>query len=306
MPEKPVLLDGGLATQLEAQGNRLDTVLWSADLLHLNPGEIIKAHLAYLEAGSEVLTTASYQGSRAGFNQVGIEAERADELLASSVNLAREAIARYRESGRDDRQVHVAASVGPYGAVLSDGSEYSGDYGIGRDVLRRFHRPRIECLDAAGADYLAVETIPSMPEATVLADLLAGCRTPAWVAFSCRNGNALCDGTPVALAARAFADVVPVFALGINCTAPQHALSLMREIRNAVPDKQVVVYPNSGEAYDAKSGEWQGYASPEAFGEAAAQWITEGVEFLGGCCRVGPAHIRALRGLIDNLDSQNA
>ena len=306
MPGIPVLLDGGLATQLEAQGNRLDTVLWSADLLHLNPGEIVRAHRAYLEAGSDVLTSASYQGSRAGFNQVGIDSEHADELLVSSVALARQAIVEHAQQSGDDRKRMVAASIGPYGAVLSDGSEYTGDYGVGSQVLGRFHKPRLALLDGAGADYLAVETIPSMPEAAVLANLLAGCDTPAWVAFSCRDGTSLCDGTPISVAASAFRDVAQVFALGINCTAPQHAASLIREIRHAVPDKSVVVYPNSGESYDARTGEWHGYASPDEFVAAAAEWLDEGADYIGGCCRVGPEHIRALRELIDGRGSRPA
>ncbi len=290
---QPVILDGGLATQLEAQGHDIDNPLWSAALLVSNPGAIVDAHLAYLAAGAEVVTTASYQASRAGLNQLGYAAAKADRLIASSLRLARDAVDRHRADG--GHAAKVAASVGPYGAVLHDGSEYTGDYGVPAGILRQFHVPRLEVLDGAGADLLAVETIPSALEVDVLAALLAQCRTPAWVSFCCRNGASLSDGSPVAEAAAKFAKHPTVFGVGINCTAPQFVLPLIAELRGAAPDKAIVVYPNSGETWSADGNRWSGDTQGGGFADAAAGWFGAGATHIGGCCRVGPGKIAELR-----------
>ena len=292
---RPVLLDGGLATQLEAAGQVLDPLLWSAALLQTAPAAIVAAHRAYLDAGAEIVTSASYQASRAGFGQRGLSATESDRLITGSVTLAREARDAFGAAHPGLAPRRVAASVGPYGAVLHDGSEYTGNYGVGRDVLYRFHEPRLALLDAAGADFLAVETLPSLDEARVLADLLGRCRTPAWVSFSCRDGSSLADGTPIAAAAALFAGHPAVFAVGINCTAPRFATELLDAIGAAVPDKAPLVYPNSGEVYDAASSRWSGTADTASFARAAGQWFAAGARYIGGCCRIGPAHIAELR-----------
>lgn len=294
-PERPVVLDGGLATQLEAAGHALDTALWSAALLHSDPRAIVEAHRAYLDAGAEIVTAASYQASRAGFAQLGIDAAGADRLIESSVTLAREACEHYAAAHPSRPARRVAASVGPYGAVLHDGSEYRGEYGVDRSALRRFHAPRLDVLDGAGADLLAVETIPSLDEARVLADLLETRRTPAWVSFSCRDEHSISDGTPVEAAAALFAGHPVVFALGVNCTAPRYLTSVIGAVRAAVPDKAIVAYPNSGEVYDASRNAWSGTADTGAFSAAAAGWFAAGATYIGGCCRIGPAHIASLR-----------
>lgn len=290
---QPVILDGGLATQLEAQGHDIDNPLWSAAMLVSNPGAIVDAHLAYLAAGAEVVTSASYQASRAGLHQLGYDAAEADGLIASSVRLAQDAVDRHRANG--GHAAKVAASVGPYGAVLHDGSEYTGDYGVPAGILQRFHVPRLEVLDGSGADLLAVETIPAALEAQVLAELLAQCRTPAWVSFCCRDGASLSDGSPVAEAAARFANHPTVFGVGINCTAPGYVLPLIGELRRAAPDKAVVVYPNSGESWSADGNRWSGGAQGAGFADAAAEWFDAGATHIGGCCRVGPQKISELR-----------
>jgi S-methylmethionine-dependent homocysteine/selenocysteine methylase len=294
-PACPVILDGGLATELEAQGHRLDNILWSAELLRSNPEALRAAHGAFLEAGAEIITSASYQASRAGFDQLGVAAAEADRLIASSVDLAREACDEYRKLQPDAAPRRVAASVGPYGAVLHDGSEYRGDYGVPLAILRMFHQPRLRLLDAAGADILAVETIPSIDEARVLAELLVDCKTPAWVSFCCRDGQSISDGTDIAVAAALFSGHSNVFAVGVNCTAPQNLESLIRRLKIAVPDKEIVAYPNSGESFDATGNRWSGDAMLAEFTASAMNWFRAGADYIGGCCRVRPAHIQALR-----------
>jgi homocysteine S-methyltransferase len=292
----PTVLDGGLATQLEAQGYDLGTKLWSAALLRSDPQAIALAHRTYLEAGAECIISASYQASRQGFMALGLPAEEADRLIGSSVGVALAARDAFvRERPETPCLPLVAASVGPYGAVLHDGSEYRGRYGIDRAALRSFHEPRLRLLDGCGADVLACETIPDSDEADVLAELLATTRTPAWISFSCRDGFAISDGTPVADVAARFRDHPTVLAIGVNCTAPQFVTTLVGEIRRAAPGKAVVAYPNSGERYDARDNSWHGTVTPLDCAAAAGEWHAAGATLIGGCCRMGPPHIAAIR-----------
>lgn len=291
----PVLLDGGLATELEAQGHNIDGVLWSAMLLRTQPQAIVDVHRAYLDAGAEIIISASYQASRAGFHQLGIEADEADALIASSVTLARQACDDYHKANTEvERPRCVAASVGPYGAVLMDGSEYTGDYGVSSDVLRDFHEQRLQLLDRSGADVLACETMPSLQEAEVLADLLTTVQTPAWVSFTGRDGSAIADGTAIAEVAALFRDHPGVFALGINCTAPQYVRQLVEGLVAAAPNKAILAYPNSGEHYEASDNSWSGVVTENDFAAASQCWLDAGATLIGGCCRVGPKHIAAM------------
>jgi len=292
-----VILDGGLATQIEAQGFDIANPLWSASLLLDNPRAIVDAHRAFLDAGAEILITASYQASRQGFVERGLSAARADELMGESVRLA--ALARdefLAAHPGEHREIRIAASIGPYGAaVLHDGSEYTGVYNATPDQIRTLHEDRLAVLDAAGADLLACETIPNIDEATVLAELLNRARTPAWISFCCRDAGHLSDGTPVEQAAALFADHAHVFAVGVNCTAPQFVPSLIGRLRQAAPGKKIVVYPNSGESYRASDKTWHGTATPQECATAAREWQAAGADIIGGCCRMGPQHISAIR-----------
>ncbi|MGW4422994.1 homocysteine S-methyltransferase [Streptosporangium sp. NPDC004631] len=280
-----VILDGGLATHLEALGADLRDELWSAKLLMENPSVIRQAHLDYFTAGAEVATTASYQASVPAFVRRGLTAGEAEKLILLSVRLATEARESYGTGT-------VAAGIGPYGAYLANGAEYTGDYDLDEDGLTDWHRDRWHILAGSGADLLACETIPSYPEARALKRLLA--ETPgmrAWVSFSCRDGEHINDGTPLTEAAELFADDPQVIAVGVNCTAPRHIPSLIGRLRS----KPVMVYPNSGETWDAQNRRWLGLADPVEFGAAAAGWREAGAAFVGGCCRTTPEHIRQIR-----------
>lgn len=302
LERSPLLLDGGLATQLEAQGENIGTSLWSAALLRSNPQAIVRAHRAFLDAGAECIISASYQASRRGFESIGLSPDAADRLIASSVAVAIDARDAFlRGTPHTERRALVAASIGPYGAVLHDGSEYRGRYGIGRTGLRDFHASRLELLDACGADVLACETIPDRDEAEVLHELLEAARTPAWISFSCRDGRTISDGTPIRELAGAFRDHSRVLAIGVNCTAPQHVTSLVREIRRAAPHKAVVAYPNSGERYEARDNSWHGTVTPLDCAAAAKEWFDAGATLIGGCCRMGPAHIAAMRAALPTI-----
>jgi homocysteine S-methyltransferase len=303
-----VLLDGGLATELEARGHDLSDRLWSARLLLTDPDAIEDVHLAYFRAGARVATTASYQASVEGFAAAGLDREAGLALVRRSVELAARARDRYRveeaAAGRDPGELLVAGSVGPYGAMLADGSEYRGDYDPGRAALVAFHRPRIVALLEAGADLLAFETIPTVREAAVLVDLLDEVGGRAWLSYSCRDATSTSAGEPFAEAVAVAAGHGGVLAVGVNCTAPRHMASLLAIAARATT-LALVAYPNGGDRWDATTRAWvsDGAERVHAGRETAAgpwdatevaSWATLGANWLGGCCGTGPAEIARL------------
>lgn len=291
----PIALDGGLATELEARGCDIGTSLWSAALLRSNPGAIVDAHRAYLEAGAEIIISASYQASVRGFTSTGLSVQEAEALIAGSVELACIARQQFCDAHPEINYTPiVAASIGPYGAALHDGSEYTGEYDVDESGLRRFHEQRLSLLDQTNADVLACETIPNSLEAGVLCELLENVRLPAWVSFCCRDERLISDKTPLREVCALFQGHPRVLALGVNCTAPGFVASLVGEIRKAAPDKAVIVYPNAGETYDVSSNSWIGDRSSAAFVGFAEGWRAAGAMIIGGCCRIGPPQIAAL------------
>jgi homocysteine S-methyltransferase len=288
----PLLLDGGLSNQLEKQGCRLDDPLWTALMIKTNPREIVKAHLAYLNAGAQCIITSSYQATIPGFKARGIDSLEAEKLILQSVDLAKEAVSLYLSEHPANPTPLIAASIGPYGAYLADGSEYTGDYGISIKELRIFHEQRIELLDGSDADILACETIPSFKETQALADLLHNCTKQAWLSFSCRDDHYINDGTPIEKCIELLQDHAKVFALGVNCTKPQYITALINTIKLHAGDKRIVAYPNSGEKYLPGSRTWE-EVEDECFSPAMVQeWVNAGADIVGGCCRVGPDMIR--------------
>jgi len=283
----PVVIDGGLSNQLEAGGHDLSDELWTARLLRDDPSAIADAHLAYYEAGASVVLTASYQVSFAGFARHGIPASETAKLLHRSVSLARSARDRYPGP---PRPLWIAASVGPYGAALADGSEYRGRYGLSATQLHDFHRPRMEALAEAGPDLFAIETIPDVEEAEVLVRIAAELDIPAWLSYTV-DGTSTRAGQPLAEAFALAAGVPRVIATGINCSAPGDAPAAIA-LAAEVTGKPVVVYPNSGEVWDAAARRWTGRASLAP--EDVRSWVRAGAKLLGGCCRVGPAEIAEL------------
>ena len=278
---RPIVIDGGLATQLEAQGYDINNPMWSASIIVENPQAIVDAHRAFLDAGAEIIISASYQTVD-------------PELVAGAVNLAVQARDEFVRDNPDAIAPLVAGSIGPYGAVLSDGSEYTGDYGVSSAELSDFHQSRIAQLDAGAADILACETIPSYDEAIALRDLLADASSPAWISFSCRDGSCINDGTSIEEAVGLFRDHPSVRAVGVNCSGPQHIASLIRKIRVALPEMPILVYPNSGELFNADDKTWSGTATASDWIPAAQEWLAAGATMVGGCCRTGPEHIHAI------------
>ncbi len=281
-----MLLDGGLSTTLELLGHDISGDLWSARLLQDAPHAIVEAHRAFFEAGAQVATTATYQATFEGFAHHGIDADETTRLMRRGVELARDAASEV------DHPTWVAASVGPYGAMLADGSEYHGNYGLTVQQLRAFHRPRINVLADAGADVLAFETLPSALEVEAVLEEIRGTGLDVWLSVSI-DGDSTRAGDPLADVFEMTRGVEEIVATGVNCSAPSDAtVAVTTASRSGHP---VVIYPNSGEGWDAVARTWTASRDTDATERwPVDQWVTEGAALVGGCCRIGPEQIRAL------------
>ena len=277
-----IKLDGGLSTALENNGNKLTTSLWTGELIRTDPAQITKAHLDFINAGAQIIITSSYQLSYTGCGVRGWSEAETNQGLIAATALAKRAVT---ESGKD---VKVAASVGPYGASLADGSEYKGNYGVSKQVLTDFHAKRLEILISTSPDYLALETMPDTFEVEVLLDLLTDCPIPFWISYSCKEGSQTNAG-------QSFQSAVDLaqsaMAVGINCTKPDLIGDLLRSAKS---NKPYVVYPNSGRVWDAKNKVWTGSAAVGFSNELVNEWVEAGAEIIGGCCGIGAAEIQQL------------
>ncbi|MET4655437.1 homocysteine S-methyltransferase [Exiguobacterium sp. PvP048] len=296
LKEKPyILLDGALATELERHGRNLDDPLWSARVLLEEPEQIHRVHADYFKIGADCAITSSYQASVAGFSSRGIKEEEAIELMKQTVYLAQQARA---ETGPAADHALIAGSIGPYGAYLSDGSEYIGHYGVDNAQLEAFHRPRLEALIAAGADVLAFETIPSLQEAKMLFRLLEEFpEQSAWLAFSLRDATHISEGTPLSECIEALGDHPQLAAIGANCFPASIATEFITTLKQ-LTDVPIIVYANSGEQYDPVSKTWSGAAVCTAFEDIAPEWYAAGARLIGGCCRTTPEQIGKIRKIV--------
>lgn len=298
------VLDGGMASELEYLGADINGPLWSAHVLQDAPEKIIAVHRAYIEAGAQCIETASYQVSRMGYVEAGMVPDLADAALLRSVELARTAAKQFPE-----KRVVVAASLGPYGAALHNGAEYHGNYNCSFADLVRFHRERIavfaRATGHAAPDVLAFETLPSLQEAEALGQALAPWpKLAAWFSFTCRDEKGVAHGELLRDCASHVANLPQTIAIGVNCTAPRLIPALITEIR-AVTDKPIIVYPNSGEGWDAARRCWIGSNDPAGYGTLASSWFAAGAQIVGGCCRTRPAHIRQVAEAALSLNLSN-
>ena len=290
-----LILDGGLATELERRGHDVSGPLWSAQLLRTAPEAIEQLHYEYFAAGARCAISASYQASYEGFAARGLGSDETTALLRRSVELAQSARARYRrDHPADHRQLYVAASVGPYGAISHDGAEYRGDYGLTKEQLIEFHARRFGVLATSGADFLACETIPELDEALALATLLAQYPDArAWISFTSADGIQTAHGELLTDCARLLDRVANVIAIGVNCVRPEVVGEAIRALK-AGTSKAIVVYPNSGEHWDGQTRSWHGSWDHGSLAALAPQWVSAGAQMIGGCCRIGPGEIAAL------------
>ena len=296
------VLDGAIATELERRGADISGPLWSARALDHSPHALAAVHLDYLRAGADCIATASYQASALGYRELGLApaaaTQAAERALRRSVEIAEEARAAYARE--NPRRVWIAASLGPYGAALHNGAEYHGRYAISFDDLVAFHAERLAVLAATNADLVAFETFPSLEEAHALLRALATVPTvTAWISFTCRDAAHVAHGEPLRACAEALAGSPQIAALAINCTAPALIEPLLAEaLLGSAGRTPVLVYPHSGETWNATTRTWQGQSDTEEYGALARRWLSSGAQAVGGCCRTGPAHIAAVAGIL--------
>jgi len=296
----PLILDGGLSNVLESFGCDLNQELWSAKMLIDQPELIKRAHLAYLEAGAQCITSSSYQATLSGFERIGLNRSDATKMMIKSIELADEARSVFIKKNNQSESIFLAASIGPYGAFLADGSEYRGDYRISDIELREFHAEKIRILESTNVDFLAFETIPSLQEIQILSELISQSKKQCWISFSCRDSEFLNDGSKIIDALKICTSTNNLFALGVNCTAPKYISSIVKKIRPLVQAKKIIIYPNSGEIYLPESKSWKGISDPDIFQKMASEWLDLGVDIIGGCCRIGPDHITKLSQSLGN------
>lgn len=291
-----MILDGAMATELENYGCDLNDRLWSAKILIENPELIKQVHTDYFKAGADCAITASYQATVEGYIESGLTEEEAIDLIQRSVQITTEARDEFWTEFNQPKRPKplVAASVGPYGAFLADGSEYRGDYLLNEDELVSFHRERIRILVEAGADILACETIPCLLEAKAITRVLK--EFPgvfAWISFSAKDEYHTSNGDMIADCAEWLDKDEQVAAIGINCSAPNFIESLIKEVKDKT-SKPIIVYPNSGEDYDATDKKWNELSSPQPFSSSTQLWYEAGAKIIGGCCRTKPEDIEAI------------
>lgn len=284
----PWPIDGGLSGELEKRGHDLSDKLWSARLLKDDPDAIAAVHQDYVDAGARVIITSSYQASRQGFAAVGLSSDQADDLMRKSITIAKEV------AGKAKEKVFVAASVGPYGAVLGGGQEYVGNYGVSHQELVKFHSERIAVLASAEPDLFACETIPDMDEVEALLEVLAKYpNIPAWITMSAKDGEHTCAGQDIAALARAVVHHPNVIAIGVNCTKPEHITSLFTKL-SKVAQVPLVVYPNAGRVWDGQARCWIGEGHTTLPTQIIKEWAGLGAKLIGGCCGLGPDAITEL------------
>ena len=289
-----LILDGALATELEARGCNLADTLWSAKVLMENPELIYQVHYDYFAAGANVAITASYQATPLGFAARGLDSGQASALIRQSVALAQRARDDYRAASGSEAPLLVAGSVGPYGAYLANGAEYRGDYALPAAEMKDFHRPRVAALLEGGVDLLACETLPSFGEIQALISLLAEFpHSSAWFSFTLRDAQHLSDGTPLSKVAEVINAAPQVVAVGLNCVALESVTPALQTLQ-ALTDKPLLVYPNSGEQYDAVSKSWHSAPSGCTLHDKFPEWQQAGARLIGGCCRTTPQDIAAI------------
>ncbi len=293
---QPLVLDGAMATELEKRGVDTNSDLWSARALLTDPNAVYAVHRSYFDAGADVAITNTYQANVPAFEKIGLSAAASKALIAKAVQVAQQARQDYLATQTEPRDLYIAGSVGPYGAYLADGSEYTGAYQLSRQAYQIFHYPRIAQLVASGVDVLALETQPNFAEIQAEIDLLQA-ESPqqlAWVGLSIKDAHTLCDGTPLTEVVAYLNQQPQVVALGVNCTALINVTAALKALRTATT-KPLLVYPNSGEAYDPSDKTWHTQPNTPQFRTLVPQWQAAGAQLIGGCCRTTPNDIQQIR-----------
>ncbi|WP_349667613.1 homocysteine S-methyltransferase [Lacrimispora sp.] len=291
-----IILDGAMATELEKKGLDLNDELWSAKVLESQPQAISEVHYDYFKNGADAGTSASYQASIAGFLKKGYSEREAKDFIARSMELLLETRSRWwEEEGRSTGRCLPLAvgSIGPYGAYLADGSEYTGNYQVSEDELEAFHKDRMVILKEAGAELFALETFPCLYEAVVCARVMEQLKADYYISFSFKNSNQINGGDTIESCVKALGGLKHLKAIGVNCTQPHLVTDIIKTYKSHT-NLPIVAYPNSGESYDACCKTWHGVKEPGLYGQWAARWYEAGAGLIGGCCRTTPEDIHEI------------
>lgn len=289
------MIDGGLSTALELLGADVSGSLWTAWTVVDNPALLERAHRSFVEAGSQIIATASYQCGHSQFESCGLTPAQSRQALLNTTLIARRAVA--------GTNTLVAASIGPFGACLADGSEYTGRYDVEWSDVEDYHRHKLNILVDSGADLIAVETIPLADEARLIAEILQECGSPpAWFSFGFADGAVTYGGDTVAQAVTSVVDYDNLVGVGINCTHPNYVEGLLRAMGQLAPTTAFVVYPNHGREWDAVGRCWIGSGELIPSTAELTRWVQLGAKFIGGCCGVGPDEIAELARRSRHLD----
>lgn len=302
--DKLHVLDGSLAAALEEQGVKNESELWTAQALSANIEAVYDAHYSYLAAGAQMILTDTYQANLQAFEKAGYSKQQAENLVGMAVLVAQKARDDYEE--QTGKHALVAASIGPYGAYLADGSEYRGDYLLNDAQYLNFHLPRLTAILAQTPDCLALETQPKLSEPLALLRWLEKNvpQMPVYVSFTLRDETTLSDGTKLERAVAAISKFEQVFAIGVNCIAPELVSGALKVIRQATT-KKIIVYPNLGAKYDPETKQWAKSEQQLDFTQQAEKWHQAGASIIGGCCMTTSPQISQIATYFEQYQKEN-
>lgn len=290
---QPLLIDGAMSTALEQLGADTNNPLWTASVLDKQPNLVKQVHQEYFKVGARLAITDTYQANVQAFVANGYSERQAHALIKRAVQLARDARDEYQQA--TGVYNYIAGAVGPYGAYLADGSEYTGDYQRSEAEFKEFHRPRLTDILSVGVDVIAIETQPRLDEVIAVLKLAKELAPtiPCYVSFSLKDHASLADGTPLAVAAATVDQYDNVFAIGANCIPLERVAPAVTVIRRAT-DKPIIAYPNSSAVYDPQTKTWAYPHGHRSLASYLPQWLSAGVTIVGGCCTTTPADIALL------------
>ncbi|CAI2635763.1 MULTISPECIES: homocysteine S-methyltransferase [Apilactobacillus] len=277
-----ILIDSSMSTGLEERGLKLNSNLWTAAALESHEDLIVDVHKKYFDAGSSMTTTNTYQASVPGLVKAGYSENQAIALIKKAVELAD----RGRNESTNPNPKWLLGGVGPYGAFLANGSEYTGDYSLTDEEYIAFHEGRIKAMVEAGIDVLILETLPNINELKAITEYTKQFDIPVIVAASLRDKSHLADGSSLIEVASFLESQEHVIAYGLNCTKPQLVTPALKVLKQSHPThKPFIAFPNSGATYNPEIKEWNhDDLSFEEFDELIAQWFNLDLKFVGGCC----------------------
>lgn len=271
-----LVADGATGTMLQAAGlpAGMPSEAWVLD----RSAEILSLHRAYLEAGSDIILTTTFGGTRIRLNAAGLDA-RVAEINRRAAELAREAAG-------DDR--YVAGDVGPSGELLAPLGRLT--YTAAVDLFAE----QTEALAAGGADVIYIETMSDLAEAkAAIEGAQRACELPVFCTFSFDTRGRTSMGVSPVQAVQAIAEM-NVQAMGANCGhAPEEIVDILAEMRAAVPTAKLIAKPNAGVPRMVKRQAVYD-AGPDRMAVLARQYVRQGVQIVGACCGSTPAHIAAI------------